>query len=63
MVVGGRIGNDKVKTEFALQTFADDVHMEQTEEADAEAEAEHGRVFGFKMQGGVGEGELLHGVF
>ena len=63
LVVGGRIGDDKVKTEFALEAFADDVHVEQTEEADAETEAEHGRVFGFKMEGGVGEGELLDGVF
>ena len=39
MVIGARVGDDEVEVELTLEAFANDVHVEKAEKADAEAEA------------------------
>ena len=55
--VGGR--RDEVKVELALETLAHDLHVQQAEEADPEAEAERGRTLGLVGQRRVVELQLL----
>lgn len=63
LVVGTGVGDNEIEVKFAFETFADDVHVKQAEEADAEAEAEDGGALWLKAEGGVGEGELVDGIF
>ena len=53
---------DEVEVELALQTLGDDLHVEQTKEAAAEAEAQRGTGFQLKGQGGVVELQLFQRV-
>ena len=55
-------GGDEVEVELALQTLGDDLHVEQTEEAAAEAKAQRGTGFQLKGQGGVVELQLFQRV-
>lgn len=63
MVIGGGVGDDEVKIKLAFEALADDVHVKETEEADAEAKTEDGAVFRLEAEGGVGEGETFDGFF
>ena len=53
-----RRGGDEVETVFALEPFLDDLHVQHTEEAATEAEAERLRGLGFVVQRGVVELQL-----
>ena len=55
-------GGDQVDVVFAFQPVADDLKVQQAEEAAAEAEAERGGGFHFVRKAGVVEGELVDGV-
>ena len=46
-------GCDDVQIELPLQTLGDDLHVQQTQEAAAEAEAQRGTGFQLKGQGGI----------
>ena len=48
-VAHGRRGRDEVEVVLALEPLLDDLHVEQAEEAAAEAEAERGR--GLRLEG------------
>ena len=52
-------GGDQVEAELALQPLADDLQVQQAEEADAEAEAERGRGLRLVDQRGVVEPQLV----
>ena len=55
MVLDGRDRRDEVEIEFPLQPLLHDLHVEQAEEAAAEAEAERGRGLRLVVQGGIVE--------
>ncbi len=55
-------GGDEVEVEFALEALLDDLHVEQAEEAAAEAEAEGDGGFRLEEEGGVVELELFERV-
>ena len=57
-----RRGRDEVEVELALEPLADDLEVQQAEEAAAEAEAERGRRLRLVDQGGVVELELVERV-
>ena len=58
-VLDGRRGGDQREPELALEPLLDDLHVEQAEEAAAEAEAERRRGLRLPHQRGVVEVELL----
>ena len=53
---------DKVKVIFPFKAFQNNLHVKQTEEAAAEAEAQCGGGLRLKAEGGVVQGELVEGV-
>ena len=55
-------GGDEVEIEFALEALLDDLHVEQAEEAAAEAEAESDGAFRLEEEGGIVEAQLLESV-
>ena len=55
-------GGDDVEVELALQTLGDDLHVEQAEEAAAEAEAQSRTGLHLKGQGGVVQLQLFQRV-
>ena len=55
-------GGDQVELVLALQALLDDLHVQQAEEAAAEAEAERGGAFRLEEEGRVVEAEFLKGV-
>ena len=57
-----RSGRDEIEVKLALQTLADDLQVEQSEEAAAEAEAEGRGGLGLEGQRGVVELEALESV-
>ncbi len=58
-----RVGGDDVHVVFAAEAFLDDFHVEESEEAAAEAEAEGDGAFGLEDEGGVVDLEFAHGGF
>ncbi len=58
----GRRGGDQIEIVFALQALLNDLHMQQTQEAAAEAEAERGRAFRLIEQRGVVQAQLAERV-
>ena len=62
LVLDRRRRGDQLLAELALQPLLDDLHVEQAQEAAAEAEAEGDRALGLEAEAGVVEVELLHGV-
>ena len=62
VVLDRRRGRDEVEVELALQALLDDLHVQQAQEAAAEAEAERDR--GLRLEGDrrVVEVQLLEGV-
>jgi hypothetical protein len=58
----GRRGGDQVHVEFALQTLLHDFHVQQAQEAAAEAEAQRLRHFRLVHQRGVVELQLFQRV-
>ena len=62
LVNHGGGGGDDVETELALQALADDLQVQQTQVAAAEAETESRRGLRLVGQGGVVELELVQGV-
>lgn len=64
-VLGGHLvghvrrGGNQVEPEFAAEAFGDDLHVQQAEEAAAEAEPQRDRGLRFVDQGGVVEFELV----
>ena len=62
VVDDGGQGGDKIQIELPLQTLLNDLHVEHTEEAAAEAEAQRNGGFRLEGQGGVVELELLQRV-
>ena len=57
LVIGRRVGDDQLQVVLALQPLADDVHVQQPEEADAHAKAEHRRVFRRELQRRIAEAD------
>ena len=57
-----RRGHDQVEVELALEPLADDLHVQQPEEAAAEAEAERLRRLGLVEESGVVELQPLERV-
>ena len=55
-------GGDEVEVELALQALLNDFHVEQAEEAAAEAEAEGDGAFGLEEKGRVVEAKFFEGV-
>jgi hypothetical protein len=62
LVFDRRRRRDQLLAELALEALLDDLHVEQAEEAAAEAEPERDRAFGLEAEAGVVEVELLHRV-
>ena len=62
VVLDGRDGGDEVQVELALEPFAHDLHVQETEEAAAEAEAERGRGLRLVLETRVVQLELLERV-
>ena len=62
LVHHGRRGGDQVHVEFALQPLLHDFHVQQAEEAAAEAEAERLRHFRLVLQRGVVQLQLFQRV-
>ena len=56
------LGRDEVEVELALEPLADDLEVQQAEEAAAEAEAERHRGLGLVDERGVVELELVEGL-
>ena len=54
-------GGDEVEIEFALQTLLNDFHVEQAEEAAAEAEAEGDGTFGLEEERRIVEAKFFEG--
>ena len=50
MIDDARRGRYEIEIEFALEAFGDDLEVQETEEATAEAEAQRGRAFGFERE-------------
>jgi hypothetical protein len=61
-VDGVRRGGDQGQVEFALQALADDLHVQQAQEAAAEAEPERVARLRLVQQGGVVEPQLVQRV-
>ena len=59
VVLDRRRRGDEVEVELALEPLLDDLHVEQAEEAAAEAEAERHRALRLEGEAGVVEVELL----
>ena len=57
-----RRGDEQVEVELALEALADDLHVQEPEEAAAEAEAERLRRLGLVEERGVVQLQLLEGV-
>ena len=55
-----RIGGDDVHVVLPAEPLLDDLHVEQPQEAAAEAEAQRGGTFGLVLEGSVVELELRH---
>ncbi len=62
LVAHGRAGGQQVEAVLTLEPFAHDLHVEQAEEAAAEAESESVRGLGAPGQGGVVEAHLVERV-
>jgi hypothetical protein len=62
VILHRRHGRDEIEVELALQPLLHDLHVEQTEEAAAEAEAERGGRLGLVVERRVVERELLQRV-
>ena len=62
VVLHARHRRDEVEVELALEPLLHDLHVQQSEEAAAEAEAERGRRLGLVVQRGVVELQLLERV-
>ena len=62
VVDDARRGRDEVEVELALEALLDDLHVEQPEEAAAEAEAERLARVGLEGERGVVQVQLLHRV-
>ena len=62
MINNGGEGGDQVQIELPLQPLLDDLHMEHTQKAAAEAEAQGHGAFRLEGQGGIVELELFQGV-
>src|SRR5207248_3137050 len=62
LVGDGGGGLDDLDTTLAFEALLDDVHVQEAEEAAAKAEAESLGVDGHEREGGVVEGEFLHGL-
>ena len=60
LVDDGGVGGDDVHVELAAEAFLDDLHVEETKEAAAEAEAEGGGAFVLEGEGGVVDLKLAH---
>ena len=58
LVDHGRRAGDEVEPVLALEAFLHDLHVQETEEADAKAEAERGRHFRFVVERRIVEFEL-----
>jgi len=56
------MGADNIEVEFTAQSFLHYLHVEETKEAAAEAEAEGDGAFGVKGEGGVVKVEFLQAV-
>src|SRR5258707_2306541 len=61
-MLGDWRGGENVEIVPRLQRFLDDLHVEQAEEATAEAEAERQRVFGFVDERGVVQFQPVEGI-
>ena len=61
-VLDARRRREQVEVVLALEALLDDLHVEQAEEAAAEAEAERGRRLGLVDEAGVVEVELVERV-
>ena len=61
-VENARRGRDQVDVELALEPLLDDLHVEQAEEAAAEAEPERGRRFRLEVERRVVQPQLLERV-
>ena len=55
-------GRDQIEIEFALQTFLNDFHVEQSEKAAAKTEAERGRAFRLVEKRSVVQAQFVHRV-
>src|ERR1035437_2575829 len=53
---------DQLLAELTLEPLLDDLHVEQAEEAAAEAEAQSDGALGLEREAGIVEVQLLHGV-
>ena len=62
MIVHRGARGNEVKIELALQAFLDDLHMQQAQEAHAEAKAERHRGLGLPHQRRVVDVQLIEGV-
>ena len=61
-VLDARRGGDQRQVELPLEALPDDLHVQQTEEAAPEAEAQRPRGLGLVGDGGVVEAQLLQGL-
>ena len=61
-VLDARRGGDQRQVELALEALADDLHVQEAEEAAAEPDAEGVRGLGLEGEAGVVELQLLQGV-
>ncbi|MND80258.1 hypothetical protein D3C80_720260 [compost metagenome] len=57
-----RCGGDQLQIVFTLQTFLDDLHVQQAEEATTEAEAQRGGALWLIEQGGVIQAQLAQRI-
>ena len=62
MVDNGGQGRDQIQIEFPFQPLLNDLHMEHSQKAAAEAEAQRGRGFRLKAQGRIVELELFQRI-
>ena len=62
-VIRARVRDDEVEIELALKAFANNVHVEKTEEADTKTETKNRGVFRLEVECGIRHGELLDSVF
>src|SRR5262249_52785496 len=56
------IGNNQLQIIFTLQPLANDIHVQQPEEADAYTKAEHWRILGRELQSRVAETKLFNRI-
>src|ERR1035441_7743405 len=62
LVAHAGCGGDQVEIEFALQTFLDDLHVKQAQEAAAEAEAERDGTFRLEEKGRIVQAQFVQGL-